>query len=122
MMTRFDYLYRDAGNFKAYGSLAFEGELAADQLSSIRERLSGDGLFVAEQLDIPPLYERLYRWSDGPIASDHCWHEFVDVRPALDSELSDDAYRWGSAKDFFVRLSTIDVWNEELSPHFRLVT
>jgi hypothetical protein len=116
MHTVFEYRYRDAGNFKACGEIALRGALTPEEIATVRARFPGDGFFIAEQLDVPPLYESLYQWSHGPTADDHCWHEFVAIylvnaRPA-------DMPIWGKAKDFVERLVAIDTWNEVLSPHF----
>jgi len=119
MLTLFEYRYRDAGNFKASGSLALDGAMTLDEIRAIRASLSGDGLFIAEQIDVPPLYEQLYQWSDGPTTSDHCWHEFVDIKVVGEAEGA-EAPTGGDAKDFVDRLLAIDTWNEDLSPHFRL--
>jgi hypothetical protein len=120
MWTLLRYLYRDAGNFKAFGCLALEGTLSPDEQQALRSHLAGDGLFIAEQLGVPPLYEELYRWSDGPTSSDHCWHEFRDLQIVEDVAVPADAHRWGSAKQFLKRAVAVETWNEELSPHFRL--
>lgn len=120
MWTLFEYLYRDAGNFKAFGCLALQGGLTANQQQILRLHFPGDGLFIAEQLDVPELYEELYQWSGGATSSDHCWHEFRDVKIVGDSEVPTNARRWGSADKFLERLSSITSWSEELSPHFRL--
>jgi hypothetical protein len=119
-LTLFEYLYRDAGNFKAFGCLALEGALNLADQHTLRSRLSGDGLFIAEQLNVPPLYKELYQWSDGPTSSDHCWHEFAGVEVVDRFDVPADAYRWGSAREFLERLSAVSAWNQELSPHFRL--
>lgn len=118
--TLFQYLYRDAGNFKAFGCLALQGALMADQQWRLRSHFQGDGLFIAEQLDVPALYQELYLWSGGPTPSDHCWHEFCDVKIVGTSEVPAHARCGGSARKFLERLSAITSWNEELSPHFRL--
>lgn len=118
--TLFEYLYRDAGNFKAFGCLALEGALRADDQESLRSHFPGDGLFIAEQLDVPALYKELYQWSGGPTPSDHCWHEFSDATVVENSEVPADAHRWGSVTRFLERLAAVDTRNEELSPHFRL--
>lgn len=118
--TLFEYRYRDAGNFKAFGCLALEGPLSVDEQQSLRSRFPGDGLFIAEQLGVPVLYKKLYEWSGGPTVSDHCWHEFGDLKVLEDVEVPADAHPWGSAKGFLRRLATITTWDEGLSPHFRL--
>ena len=115
----FEYRYRDAANFKVSGCLVLCGTLTHDEMREVRTRLSGDGMFIAEQLGVPPLYEQLYQWSDGPTGSDHCWHEFVGIS-VVDGACGANAPNGGDAKEFLARLLAIDTWNEELSPHFRL--
>jgi hypothetical protein len=118
--TLFKYLYRDAGNFKAFGCLALEGALTLAEQHILRSRFPGDGLFIAEQLGVPPLYNELYRWSGGPTLSDHCWHEFDDVKVIEDSQVPAGASRSGPAKAFLARLLAVSFWDEGLSPHFWL--
>lgn len=120
LWTLFEYLYRDAGNFRAYGCLALEGALSPTEQQILRSYFPGDGLFIAEQLDVPALYKELYQWSGGPTSSDHCWHEFVNVKVIGNAEVPTEAHRWGSAKEFLGRLSAVTSWDEELSPHFWL--
>lgn len=78
--TLFEYLYRDAGNFKAYGAVVLTGRIGETDREVILERLDSGEFFIAEQVGVPPLYKDLYRWSHGPTQSDHCWHEFVGFR------------------------------------------
>lgn len=82
----FEYLYRDAGNFKTYGAMVLEGKVgvARDQ---IRACLDADELFVAEQVGVPSLCAQ--HWENcgsGPSHLDHAFHEFVDLRPATEEE------------------------------------
>jgi hypothetical protein len=118
MMTLFEYLYRDAGNFKAYGSVAFQGALSEEGLQRVSRLLDGDGMFIAEQLGVPPLYEHLYVWSNGSTRSDHCWHEFLRIRVIEDREVPPKAKHSGSAEQFLKRLAGVKRWEEERSPHF----
>jgi hypothetical protein len=83
----------------------------------IEERLDGGEYFIAEQVGVPPLYEQLYRWSDGPTQSDHCWHEFVGFRVLSTPEANvpiDDAAA------FVARFRSVTEWDGRRSPHFRL--
>jgi hypothetical protein len=118
MKTLFEYLYRDADNFKAFGSVALDGALSEEELERIRGLLDGDGWFIAEQLGVPPLYQRLYQWSGGPTQSDHCWHEFLNVRVVEESEVPSEAECSGGAQKFLEALLTIRSWDEKRSPHF----
>lgn len=116
--TLFEYLYRDAGNFKAHGAVLFEGSLEEHELARVRTRFGADGLFIAEQIGIPPLYVELYRWSDGPTRDDHCWHELWDIRSVEKEEYAADIVCIGRIDAFVNQLAGIKEWREELSPHF----
>jgi hypothetical protein len=112
--TIFEYLYRDAGIFIAFGSVALEGRLNDADRDAFRAKLISGEFFVAEQIGVPPLYEQLYQWSDGPTASDHCWHEFVGFRESGDPERCPNG---GNAKDFVARVISGTEWDLSLSPH-----
>ena len=116
--TIFEYLYRDAGNFKAFGAIALEGRINNADRESIRAKLNSGEFFIAEQIGVPPLYVQLYQWSDGPTASDHCWHEFVGFRE-IDSPESGVTYV-SDAATFATRFVAVTGWEESLSPHSAL--
>lgn len=118
MWTAFDYLYRDAGNFKAYGTIVLQGRVSDDDQLAFRKRLESSQFFVAEQLGVPPLYETLYQWSDGPTKADHCWHEFVEFRECVD--LPEDAESVVPAQEFVDRFKAVSSWDGSLSPHFAI--
>jgi hypothetical protein len=118
--TLFEYLYRDADNFKAFGSVALEGTLSDQDLFQVHERFPGDGFFIAEQIGVPALYKELYQWSGGPTGADHCWHQFLDVKIIEDEKIPDDVRRFGAARAFLEKLRLVKGWQEELSPHFWL--
>ena len=82
---KFNYMYRDAGNYKKFASVVFSNpELLS--LQSVAMRLanifSEEGLFVAHQIRVPEvfLYVRGNATSD-----DHCFHEFDGVEEALEA-------------------------------------
>lgn len=114
--TVFNYLYRDAGNYKAWGAIALEGEVAPEGWNAALANLELGEFFVAEQLGVPPLYNTLYKWSGGPTSADHCWHTFQGIQ--LVNKPDADAYYWGASKIFVKHLLEVDQWRGELSPHF----
>jgi hypothetical protein len=116
MWTAFDYLYRDADNFKAFGTIAITGGLSDADRDAIKFRLDGTEYFVAEQVGIPPLYEQLYRWSGGRTFSDHCWHEFVSFRD-LDGAPEKGALTLDAAT-LIARFTGVSEWDCTLSPNF----
>jgi hypothetical protein len=118
MFTAFDYIYRDAGNFKAFGTVALEGELDEAGQELIRAQLSSGEFFIAEQIGVPPLYRDLHRWSGGPTSDDHCWHEFLGFRVLSEREKGTEAI---DAREFVARFAAVDDWHEGLSPHFWIV-
>ena len=87
MNIQFNYLYRDAGNFKLFGNvvLANPEDLATDDLEGqIRRALIDETFFVAKQVHLPSL-----RFADFLPNLDHDWHEFESLietdREATDS-------------------------------------
>ena len=83
----FEYMYRDAGNWKTHGALLLTGN-AEGVREPLRNCLDWEGLFVAEQVGIPSLYdEHFAACGEGPSDLDHAYHEFVDLRPATDEEV-----------------------------------
>ncbi len=87
---RFNYLYRDAGNYKKWSDLVFSNprELALESIAeALRRAFIDNCLFIARQLRIPEifLFARGYASSD-----DHCFHEFDSVERT--AELANDHY------------------------------
>lgn len=119
MWTLFEYRYRDADNFKAHGAVALEGCIDLSDWQHARKSFEDD-LFIAEQLGIPPLYEQLYQWSNGPSVADHCWHEFVALTAVEETAVDRDTPRAGTAAAFVRRVAAVREWNGALSPHFAL--
>lgn len=117
MWTLFEYLYRDAGNFKSFGAVALEGEVSTAKAEAAIAALQDGELFVAEQLGVPPLYAALHRWSGGPTGDDHCWHEFVAFTPVEGVALPPEILRSGPADTFVDRLAAIKEWRCDLSLH-----
>lgn len=118
MHTNFDYRYRDAGNFKAFGSVTFDGSITPQQKEAVRSTLESGDFFIAEQVGVPPLYDQLYHWSNGPIEADHCWHEFVGFEEAR--RANSDGECGEPIAAFVARFTSIVEWDEALSPHFDL--
>ncbi|WP_334178591.1 hypothetical protein [Pseudoxanthomonas sp.] len=78
----FEYVYRDAGNWKTYGIVLLTG---FDQSAEARilESLGSGKTFVAEQVSIPALCQKHWKdCGDGPSDMDHAFHEFVCLRLA----------------------------------------
>lgn len=121
LTTKFEYLYRDASNYKAYGSVWLIGPLDRADLDVIVESLEGGSFFVAEQVGIPPLYETLYELSGGPNEDDHAWHTFLDIRSAPKEEIMPAATVWGTTHDLVAAFASAgQKWEPQLSPNFAL--
>lgn len=116
--TVFDYLYRDAGNHKAFGRVVLDGHFSNAEQDLVTAKFDGGTLFVAEQLNIPGLYDQLYRWSGGPTDDDHCWHECLGFRRLEANLMPMDSAVWGTVGEFIVLIEAVECWNGELSPHF----
>ena len=118
MRTTFEYLYRDAGNFKAFGALVFDGLLAPQDELLIRSKLESGEFFIAEQVGVPSLYGQLYQWSAGPIEADHCWHEIVGFKKVDDTNEGSESA--GTVAELVARFTAVTRWDGALSPHFAI--
>lgn len=82
MNIRFNYLYRDAGNYKAYGVIVFSGadRVSATDAELVLEKLLIDGeYFVAGDVDVPDL-----RPAALDCMLDHDWHEVESLEDCVD--------------------------------------
>lgn len=77
--VKFNYLYRDAGNYKSWGELTFSNPDGFD-LDWIDKRLKSafeqEILFIAHQINVPEVF--LYAKQDLN-EDDHCFHEYDSV-------------------------------------------
>jgi hypothetical protein len=74
MNVRFEYLYRDAGNYKNWGELVFSNphKIDIDVMTLLIENaLIEKSYFVASKAGIPDLHFEKYNEQ-----LDHGWHEF----------------------------------------------
>lgn len=114
----FEYLYRDASNYKAFGVLLLEGKASNSHRAKIIEVLDGGEFFIAEQVGVPTLYEELWKFSNGPSDDDHVWHTFVRLRAATKRDLREAV--WGTLDELVEKFSAVKNWNLSLSPHYEL--
>jgi hypothetical protein len=79
--VKFEYLYRDAGNYKVYGHVIFSNQEKLTKLE-IKERLKSFEFFNPKDLKIPRL-----RHADLPYDTDldHSWNEYSTVEETNDS-------------------------------------
>lgn len=115
-LSIFEYLYRDASNFKSWGGVLLAGKVDPNVLARLKSRFDSGEFFVAEQLGLPTLYGELWKFSDGPINADHVWHTFYALRPADASEINMPIF--ATLEDFVSRVDDVIDWDEELSPHW----
>lgn len=108
----FEYIYRDAGNFKVWGEILLEGEFTAEEVSHLLARFEGGEHFIAEQIGVPPLYAELWHQCQCEPSDelDHAWHEFGEIRAAS----SEDFARlkpWGTTTDLLASIDLVESWN-----------
>ena len=112
----FQYLYRDAANYKAWGTLVLRGAATESDLEVLATHFESGEFFIAEQLGIPPLYAELWEFSNGPSIDDHVWHTFHVLRPATEEDINGPIF--ATLKEFISRIRVVKNWNPELSPHW----
>jgi hypothetical protein len=78
---RFNYLYRDAGNYKNFGSVVFSNPklLSTETLiKPISSSLIDGEYFYHNRLGVPALFFSLKN------SDDHFWHEFENIEETND--------------------------------------
>lgn len=112
----FEYLYRDASNYKVWGSLVLQGDCKSSDLKILHSKFDRGSYFIAEQLRVPPLYAELWQYSDGITSDDHAWHEFSSLRPATEKDTTTPVF--SSVKDFINSIDLIAYWRPAASPNW----
>ncbi len=116
----FEYLYRDADNFKAYGEVLLSGGVTDGIEEKLRSLLAYEENFVAEQVGLTVLYPQLWKFSNGPTKADHAFHEFVSLRAANKNDFESISL-WGSLDAFLKRFEGAShEWDVTLSVHCRV--
>jgi hypothetical protein len=117
----FEYLYRDAGNYKACGALLFEGAWTNEATARLTARLEAGSFFIAEQIGIPALCEELWRQCgcDPSDELDHVWHEFRGLRPASAADVQ-RLPRWDSLSALLARVEAVEAWDLTQSLNWNL--
>jgi len=78
MNVRFEYLYRDAGNFKNWGEIVFSNprNINADLVAAMAEKVLIDqAYFLASKAGVPDLH-----FVEHDEDLDHDWHEVYAFR------------------------------------------
>lgn len=94
----FEYLYRDASNYKNWGEVIFPAEHDLDLVeleSKLREALLDKTFFDAEKAGLPTLY--FDNWHES---QDVTWHEFSEL-----STTTQPATTGGSVDALIARLN-----------------
>jgi len=117
MYCIFEYLYRDASNYKAWGTILLSGVPSLNDIAPLRTCLESGEYFVAEQVGIPALYQELWDLSGGPTSDDHALHEFLALRVATEDEIK-SLPLFGDLTSFLKTFQAVTKWNYSLSPNF----
>ena len=112
----FEYLYRDASNYKAWGAILLSGAPSQNDIEIFRASLESYLYFVAEQVGIPALYQELWEFG-GPNCDDHALHEFVVLRAASKDERK-SLPLFGSIQSLLHKFQAVTTWDYSLSPNF----
>ncbi len=108
--TVFEYLYRDASNYRKNGAVLLDGIATAADVATIERVLDTDQAFVAEQVGLPSLRDMLAAEYGGLNDDDHACHEFVALRPATPEEKGRLKSR-GSLRALVKRFADVREWD-----------
>jgi hypothetical protein len=113
----FEYLYRDASNYKAWGKLLLYGAVSECDVTTLKQNLDANEFFIAEQVGIPALYKELWDLSGGPTSDDHAFHTFYELRLATDKEIATLSL-WGELSLLLRSFHQVhNQWSCTLSPN-----
>lgn len=115
----FEYFYRGAANYKAWGAILLEGFASHYAVHEMQRCFEAQTFFIAEQINIPPLYSELWLLSNGPTSDDHVWHSFHALRPAAAKEVEESAI-FGTVDSLVQAVRAIRAWDQTLSPHWSI--
>ena len=113
----FEYLYRDASNYKVWGEILLSGTPSQNDIEALLASLESSEYFVAEQVGIPALYQELWELSDGPTSDDHALHEFVALRVASEDDRK-SLQLFGDLSSLLKTFHAVTTWDYSLSPNF----
>lgn len=113
----FEYQYRDASNYKAWGGILLSGVPSQNDIAALRACLESGEYFVAEQVGIPAVYKELWDLSGGPTSDDHALHEFVALRVANEDERK-SLPLFGALSSLLKTFQAVTTWDYSLSPNF----
>jgi len=82
--TLFEYMYRDASNYKRFGFIVFGGKYTPVHVARLKVALDDGEHFIAHQLKIPEVFHWLDVYSKNE--DDHCWHEYDGMSDTEDAQ------------------------------------
>lgn len=100
----FEYLYRDASNYKTYGKVLLSGRARPTHMATIASALIDGEYFLPSLVGLPDLTAELFAYSNGPTEDDHEWHEYIDLRAANAEEVVKEE-SVGDLEDFVARFA-----------------
>lgn len=116
----FEYMYRDAGNWKTFGLIVLDGPTPPDIANTISAALDGGLLFVAEQVDVPPLQQsHIAEYGSSEEDLDHAFHEIVDLRLATSDDRQHAIKSLSAARVAKLFGEARGRWDCRLSPYGR---
>jgi hypothetical protein len=78
--TLFEYMYRDADNYKKTGSVVLAGRMSADQVRTLNASLSDSEFFIPGQVGLKDLQGEFEHGGGWDEESDHVWHTIEAVK------------------------------------------
>lgn len=107
--TVFEYVYRDAANFKAFGEVWLSGILTAAEKEKILYFCDSNEFFVATQIGVDDLLSKISTYGEFLTTNDHGWHSVIGFR--TEDSLHDESIIWGTTECFLNKFAeTYGIW------------
>lgn len=94
------------------------GSVGQSEVVSLKALLDGEEFFVAEQVNIPVLYDQLWKLSGGQNVDDLYMHEYLDLRAASEQEIGTLSV-WGTVEQLMAGFRSVKSWNATQSLNYR---
>ncbi|WP_394275215.1 hypothetical protein [Luteococcus sp.] len=104
-LTTIPYMYRDAANYKQWGSIVVRGQLTDEHRVALQACLDEEQHFIPTQLGITHL-GTVADWPSFPCEDDHPWHELGldDAEPMRIGSFGGEPF--GTVDEFVTAMTT----------------
>ncbi len=104
--TKFEYLYRDACNYKTRNNVIYEGGLTRTEIKEIFDKCDGANDFIPAQVHMPEL------GFDDITEDDNCWCEMMYITITKEEPTEYNTNGPVKSKDIYNNFMNVKKWDD----------